>query len=98
MNEMPINDPMRKYTWECPRVGCKKFILSYTEHGLQIFVEQHKSDHAREDREQRENIGAVLDKRIPPDYNILKLTRKDIEFLKTRSIAVDENIEIISEA
>jgi len=80
-----------KLEWTCPRLGCKKYILAYTQNGLNLFIEEHLSQHRQEDRERGETVAAIVKFR-PPDYDTLRVTAIDIGFLKTRGIAIDDKI------
>lgn len=82
------------YPWNCPRDGCKKFIMAYTEGGLRSLVEEHMAQHTREDRQQVQQSTAIALFRPPVDYNTLKVTSRDLGFLKTRGIKIDEKIEL----
>lgn len=95
-----------KFEWSCPRLGCKKYIVSYTERGMRLLSEEHILQHMREDRESptlgqitqkiNEEVKAKSDALAiveEKDYNILKLTAVDIGFLKTRLIKIDDQIE-----
>lgn len=82
-----------KYEWKCPREGCKKFIVAYTEGGLRALAEEHIYQHMREDRLASDSPAVkstVLFR--PPDYNTLRLAAADIGFLKTRGVALDDKI------
>lgn len=81
------------YEWKCPREGCKKFIVAYTEGGLRTLSEEHIYQHMREDRERGEITKSIILFR-PPDYDILQVTATDIGFLKARGIALDDKIVI----
>jgi hypothetical protein len=65
--------------------------MAYSESGLRALVEEHMSQHFREDREQIQQTTALALFRPPQDYNVLKLTAHDMGFLKTRGIQVDES-------
>jgi hypothetical protein len=85
-------DGLKRYEWKCPRSGCKKFIMAYTEGGLQTLREMHLNDHVKEDRAATARFQEAL-KKTSRDYNKLILTWEDINFLTTRGIRIDEQIE-----
>jgi hypothetical protein len=85
------------YYWKCPRVGCKKEVSSWTEKGMQNFKEMHEEEHANEDRENRIAYQKALETAPPKNYNELLITHHDVNFLKTRGIAIDESMKIIGD-
>src|ERR1700693_1794569 len=84
---------IESFTWHCPRLGCKKFIMAYTEAGLRSFSEDHIEQHIREDRENNVQTAAISLFRGPKNYNVLNLTGQDIAFLKTRGVAIDDKVQ-----
>lgn len=90
----------QKFEWKCPRQHCVKEIIAYTERGMRLLAEEHIYKHIREDREKAANMLEGKQEQTamtiyePKDYDILKLTRSDIGFLRTRGIAIDDNIVI----
>jgi hypothetical protein len=89
-DELPSS--LKRYEWTCPRLGCKKYIMTYTENSFEILRDMHLDKHAREDREEMVKFQETL-KRIPRDHDKLILTWEDINFLTTRGIRIDEQIE-----
>jgi len=84
-----------EHNWDCPRPGCRKFIMAYTEGGLRALTEEHISQHIREDRENQKAREAAIEYVGPTrDYDVLDLSPEDVCFLKTRGIAIDDKIEI----
>ena len=88
---MTVEDP--KFEWSCPRLGCKKQIIAYTERGMNLLAEEHiyqhtKEDHANNVKPKTDSIQVYK----PKDYDTLRLTRDDIDFLKTRMIAIDDKM------
>lgn len=83
----------QKFEWLCPVKGCKKQITAWTDLGMRLLAEEHLYQHKREEREEaRQEPPTTMQVYKPKNYDILLLTKTDIEFLKTRGIAVDENI------
>lgn len=88
------------FEWTCPRVGCKRQILAYTERGLRSISEMHIDQHIREDRDKLKDQNpepkqeTAIEKYKPRDYDTLRITRADANFLKTRYIAIDDKIVI----
>ncbi len=81
----------QKYEWKCPRKGCIREIVSWTEKGLRLLIEAHQLDHESRDRENMKQFQAAL---TPiRDYNKLSLAWSDITFLKTRGIKIDADIQ-----
>jgi hypothetical protein len=88
---MNLND----HTWNCPRIGCKKFVMAYTETGLRALTDEHIAQHIREDREIQQARNMAIEYIGPRrDYDVLSLSQADVCFLKTRGIAIDDKIEI----
>jgi hypothetical protein len=81
------------FEWTCQRIGCKKFIGTYTERGLNLLVEDHMSQHQREDTE-RGVMSTAMAVFVRKDYNVLRLTPVDMGFLKTRGIKIDDETEV----
>lgn len=82
-----------KHSYKCPRLGCKYETTAYTDTGMARLADEHRLQHAREDRER-----AIEFLKMPPkttaEYNKLKLTWTDMVFLVTRGVQVDEDIEL----
>lgn len=96
---MPIDDNYQSnssapaYRWKCTHEGCRREIVSWSEVGLVRLRDMHTEDHEAEDkviREEREKRFKVLS--THRTYNYLELSWADINFLKTRGIAIDENV------
>ena len=86
-----------KYKWKCPRLGCKKEFMTYTEGALQSLINIHERDHANETADNIKKY-EELKKILPPrNPNKLVLNPLDITFLKTRHIKIDEDMEVVYE-
>lgn len=86
----------QKFEWKCPRLGCTKEILAFTQRGMNLLAEEHIYKHMREDREKaaQPNPEAAIEVYKPKDYDTLRVTKSDIGFLRTRGIQIDDNIVI----
>jgi hypothetical protein len=74
-------------------LACGEVIYSYTEQSCDTLFRIHESKHEIERIRNMAAFDEVL-KKQPRDYNILKITRVDAGFLKTRGILVDDEMEI----
>jgi hypothetical protein len=82
-----------KFEWHCPRLGCKKQIVAYTKRGMELLADEHIYQHTKEDH--ANNLKPKINETQAyksKDYDTLRLTRADIDFLKTRMIAIDDKI------
>lgn len=95
------SDGLQRFEWTCPRTGCRKYILSWTDSGLQKLKGFHLDQHFKEDIQTAEDRLASAQRKFeatPPktveQLTKLHLTFQDVCFLKTRYIKIDENIEV----
>lgn len=69
--------------------------MSYTETGMYKFKEEHMLQHSREDKEILQAATEAIEYASPGrNYNNLQLTLIDMGFLKTRGIALDDQVEL----
>jgi hypothetical protein len=61
---------------------------------MRALAEEHLAQHAREDREENLRKTAITLYRPLKDYNTLNVTARDIGFLKTRGVSLDDKIEL----
>jgi hypothetical protein len=94
-------DGLQSFEWSCPRQGCRKYILSWTQTGLDKSKQYHLEQHFKEDMQSaRDRLDSAQKKfeNQPPktsnDYQKMNLTFQDVCFLKTRHISIDEDMEI----
>jgi hypothetical protein len=75
-------------------LACGEVIYSYTSSSCDTLFRIHESKH---EIERIRNMAAFDEalKKQPGDYNILKITRVDAGFLKTRGILVDDEMEVV---
>ena len=76
-------------------LACGEVIFSYTSQSCDTLYRIHESKH---EIERLRNMTAFDDAlRVGPkkDYNILKINRVDVGFLKTRGIMIDDEMEIV---
>jgi len=73
---------MSKY-WKCPRENCDFSFTAVTEIGVRALSERHLKSHGPEPPPKP---------KTPEEYEILKINRVDIGFLKTRGIKLDDKI------
>jgi hypothetical protein len=93
-------DGLQRFEWHCPRQQCRYHISSWSEKGVFDAKKRHLNEHFRQDTEfisaslaeARERFANMAPKR-PEDYQTMKLTWLDITFLKTRGIAIDDDME-----
>lgn len=85
---------LEKFYWNCPRLGCKREIVAYSQSTVNNLREIHEAEHQEEVKKNIENY--ERSKALAPlrDYNKLKITRFDRDFLRTRFIKIDEDMEI----
>jgi len=89
------------YRWKCPYPTCKYEILSYTEDSFNHRRSEHLEEHLkklREERLERErrlalHLPVEPDPEVKKNFDVLIVNRADLNFLKSRQIAVDENIQ-----
>lgn len=88
----PQNQIIKGFHWQCPL--CPYDLTAVTEGGRRSLSNFHMERHLREDRE-RLVLFANAPARPPEYYNKLRLTWADIQFLRTRHIKIDAEIEWI---
>ena len=76
-----------KFSWKCPREGCRGETVSWTENGLKAFRDLHTKDHERKDKENMIAFQESILTGPPRDYNKWELTVADKAFLRTRGIS-----------
>jgi hypothetical protein len=92
---------LKDYRWKCPYSLCKYEILSYTEDSFDKRRSEHLEEHLKKLREEREERERRLSMHLPiepdpveTDLDVLTINRGDLNFLKSRQIALDDKIEI----
>lgn len=89
---------LEKFTWKCPLPGCEKpNEENYSEKGLEVLVRVHKLHHEIERMRHIQKFDRDMLSAPKKDYNGLKISRIDIGFLKTRGIAIDDEMELVSD-
>jgi hypothetical protein len=81
-----------RYHWQCPL--CPYELTAVTEGGRRSLSGFHMDGHVRKDRE-RMALFASMPDRTPEYYQILRLTWADIQFLRTRKIKIEADMEWI---
>lgn len=91
---------LQDYRWECPYPDCKYSILSYTQTSFERRRTEHLEGHLKQSRQEREQREAKLAEALEPlgvsfrkNPEKLHVTWRDVEFLITRGIRIDEDIE-----
>lgn len=87
-----FEDKQQRYEWNCPRQGCKKYILSWTERGLEMARNTHLEMHWQQDKERLAESIANFEKRGPlpqSHYDKLVLTLYDMNILEAYRIRID---------
>jgi len=81
------------FEWTCKRDGCKRFLMAWTDKGLQMEIERHMDRHYQEDvLAGIQSTALTLYKR--PNYETLLINTSDAGFLRTRHIKLDDDIII----
>ena len=82
-----------KFRWDCPHKNCKREIVAWSKNGLDRLAEMHLDEHYKEHRDRIAKIETALSvKKKPEEYQKLRVNWADIGFLKTRGIAIDEDV------
>ncbi len=81
------------FEWTCKRDGCKRFLMAWTEKGLQIEIDRHMEQHQREDVEVGVRSTALTTYKRS-NYETLSISMTDAGFLRTRLIKLDDDIVI----
>lgn len=91
--------PLKRFIWTCPIKGCPDPELgSYSELALATMVRNHTTSHnLQEIRRVLEYDIAQKKAEVQKDLNKLEITVIDIGFLKTRGIAIDDDMELIGD-
>lgn len=76
-------------------LACGEVIYSYTSSSCDTLFRIHESRHEIERIRNMSAFEEALKKQPKKDYNILKITRVDVGFLKTRGILVDDEMEVV---
>src|SRR5271166_5171950 len=85
-----------KHTWRCSVKGCKDpEISSYSEVGLDTLIRFHTEEHKLEEIRRVREFDEAQKKQVKKDLSKLQITVIDIGFLKTRGIAIDDDMELI---
>jgi hypothetical protein len=87
-----------KHTWRCPVKGCKDpEISSYSEVGLDTLIRFHTEEHKLEEIRRIREFDQAQKKQIKKDISKLQITVIDMGFLKTRNIAIDDDMELVAD-
>jgi len=81
-----------KYHWKCPY--CLEQFHTVTQGGCRSIAEQHLEKHEKENRENM-ILFAQMPTKPPEYYQTLRLTWADIQFLRTRQIKIEPDMEWI---
>lgn len=81
------------FEWTCKRNNCKRFIMAWTEKGLQLEIDRHLDQHRRDDI-QAGNHSVALTVYKRSNYETLLVNATDAGFLRTRGIKLDDSIII----
>jgi hypothetical protein len=93
LGDLPEPSYGPKFTWDCPRIGCKYSTSTWTEGGLRSSKEFHNEKHEKEDRERMEEFAALP--LLPAShYQQLVLTLHDINMFECYHIKIDEDCVI----
>jgi hypothetical protein len=86
---------MLKHTWRCNVPGCKDpEISSYSEPGLDTLIRFHSEEHKLQEMRRVREFDEAQKKQAKKDISKLQITVIDIGFLKTRGIAIDDDMEL----
>ena len=85
-------DKQQRFEWNCPRKGCRKYILAWTQRSLEMSRDTHREMHWQQDKEKLAESISNFEKRGPlaqECYNKLILSLHDINMFEAHHIAID---------